>query len=70
MEKFCQSCGMPLNEHNQSTNKDLTKSNIYCNLCYEKGEFIEPDITMDEMINREKKELITWKQVRLKKECY
>ncbi|WBF52540.1 zinc ribbon domain-containing protein [Macrococcoides canis] len=57
MEKFCQSCGMPLLLHGEDvrgTEVDGTKSNNYCNFCYLNGTFIEPDITMDEMLIRGK----------------
>ncbi|WP_129045576.1 zinc ribbon domain-containing protein [Companilactobacillus metriopterae] len=55
MEKFCQSCGMPLNSENLGTESDGSKSSKYCNYCYENGKFIEPDITIEEMISRGKK---------------
>ncbi|GKQ42479.1 hypothetical protein RD055328_04020 [Companilactobacillus sp. RD055328] len=44
MEKFCQSCGMPLTKENLAAG-----SKMYCNMCYENGKFIEPDITLEEM---------------------
>ncbi len=49
--KTCQSCGMPLKKDPQKggTNKDGSKSNMYCSYCYEDGEFTQPDMTVGEM---------------------
>lgn len=53
MDKFenqCQSCGMPLKEgENSGTEKDGSKSKTYCILCYSQGEFLYPNMTLDEM---------------------
>ncbi|WP_297427398.1 zinc ribbon domain-containing protein [Clostridium sp.] len=49
---MCQSCGLPFNEeHAQfiATEQDGSKS-IYCTNCYKDGKFIDPDISMKEMI--------------------
>lgn len=57
MNKFCQSCGMPLNADEKDmrgTEKDGSLSSEYCSYCYENGAFIEPDITYDEMLARGK----------------
>lgn len=47
----CQSCAMPLKKDPKggSTNKDGSKNTMYCSYCYENGEFLQPDITADEM---------------------
>ena len=39
--KFCQSCGMPMNKDPQGggTNADGSKSVLYCSYCYENGAF-------------------------------
>ena len=51
-ELYCQSCGMPLKEKEDfGTNADLSQNREYCSYCYQKGEFQQPDITMEEMIN-------------------
>ncbi len=51
MDKFCQSCGMPLNDEKLSgTEKDGTQNGDYCIYCYENGEFKQPDISLQEMI--------------------
>jgi len=42
----CQSCGMPLkkDEKGGGTNKDGSKSHMYCSYCFEEGEFLSPEI--------------------------
>lgn len=47
--KFCQSCGMPLNDDNKGTNADGTVSEDYCVYCYKDGKFLQ-DVTMEQMI--------------------
>ena len=49
--KHCQSCGMPLckDPKGSGTNADGEPSNKYCSYCYEDGEFLQPDITAEEM---------------------
>ena len=47
--KFCQSCGMPLNDEILGTNADSSKSEDYCIYCYKDGVFTG-DFTMDEMV--------------------
>ena len=49
MEKFCQSCGMPLSEEIRGTEQDGSKNGSYCLYCYQNGDFTS-DITLDEMI--------------------
>ena len=49
---FCQSCGMPLEKDEDfGTNSDGSKSEEYCNYCYLNGEFTNPNITLEEMID-------------------
>jgi hypothetical protein len=40
-DRFCQSCGMPMDQDkgHGGTEKDGTKSTVYCSLCYQKGAF-------------------------------
>lgn len=52
MEKFCQSCGMPLTAQNQGSEQDGTKSNQYCQLCYVDGQWTEPTITFEQMLEK------------------
>lgn len=50
---FCQSCGMPMeNEADQGTEADGTKSKKFCQFCYQGGKYTEPNITVDEMIEK------------------
>lgn len=51
-EKICQSCAMPIETQELfGTNADGTKQDDYCIYCYEKGKFIQPHISMNEMIS-------------------
>lgn len=49
----CQSCGMPLITKKtgdcRGSEADGGKSGKYCKLCYEKGEFIGKDCTLEDM---------------------
>ena len=48
---FCQSCGMPLSKDagGGGTNADGSKNPEYCSNCYQKGAFVEPNITLEQM---------------------
>lgn len=49
---MCQSCGLPFNEEHArfiQTEQDGSRS-VYCTNCYKNGKFIDPDISMEEMI--------------------
>lgn len=48
----CQSCGMPLTDDNGGTEQDNSKSKEYCSMCYMYGTFTEPDLQLDQMIER------------------
>lgn len=52
MKKFCQSCGMPMDENSDlfGTKKDGSKEEDYCIFCFAEGEFTA-NISMEEMIN-------------------
>ncbi|MFE3574047.1 effector binding domain-containing protein [Lysinibacillus sp. NPDC059133] len=51
MQSYCQSCGMPLvDEALLGTEKEGRKSEDYCTYCYEVGEFKQPNLTVEEMI--------------------
>ena len=50
MEKFCQSCGMPLREGVLGTNVDSSANEEYCIYCYKGGKFTQ-DFTMEEMVD-------------------
>lgn len=47
MNKFCQSCGMPMSRDpdNGGTEFDGTRTTKYCSYCYQRGEFTQPEIT-------------------------
>ena len=47
---YCQSCGMPLTEEEFMANEDYSANQEYCKYCYSDGQFTNPDITMEEMI--------------------
>ena len=50
---FCQSCSMPMETPEMfGTNADGSKSEEYCTYCFQGGAFTEPDISMQEMINK------------------
>lgn len=50
---FCQSCAMPMpSAELLGTEADGSPSPDYCCYCYQNGTFTEPDITMDEMIDK------------------
>lgn len=49
---FCQSCGMPMPEQDLlGTDREGVKTEDYCKYCYENGEFKQPDITLQGMID-------------------
>ena len=52
-DKFCQSCGMPLEKDpgKGGTNADGTKSPKYCSYCYENGNFHDDFTKSSEMVN-------------------
>ena len=50
---FCQSCAMPMETPEMfGTNADGSKSEEYCTYCFQRGTFTEPDISMQEMIDK------------------
>lgn len=51
MEKFCQSCARPLKE-NRGREKNGSLSDEYCYQCYDKGVFLEPNLTYNQMLER------------------
>ncbi len=50
-QKYCQSCGMPMNEKVYGTEVNNEKNMEYCIYCYENGAFKQPNLTMEEMID-------------------
>jgi hypothetical protein len=50
---MCQSCGMPMNsDADFGTEPNGTLSSMYCHFCYQDGHFTEPDISLDQMVER------------------
>jgi len=49
---YCQSCGMPFDEAHRVfvAKEEDGGDSIYCTYCYEDGEFLNPDATVDDMI--------------------
>jgi radical SAM superfamily enzyme len=48
--EFCQSCSMPLDKPELlGTEKDGTKSELFCTYCYQNGVFVNPGMTLEEM---------------------
>lgn len=47
----CQSCGMPLRRDPEGggTERDGTRSRMYCSSCYRDGAFVRPEISVGEM---------------------
>ena len=51
-EKVCQSCCIPLNEHEFfGTEVDGEKSQDYCIHCYKNGNFTRPNSTLEMMLD-------------------
>lgn len=51
---YCQSCGMPLSKDKEGggTEPDRARSSEFCSHCYKGGQFTQPDLTVDQMIER------------------
>ncbi|MGL4338761.1 MAG: zinc ribbon domain-containing protein [Turicibacter sp.] len=49
MERVCQSCGIPLSQEIQGTEKKARRSTEYCKFCYRNGQFINKNMTYKEM---------------------
>ena len=51
-KKRCQSCGMPIDAAfaNLGTEIDGTPATDYCTFCFQIGEFTDPELTLDDMI--------------------
>lgn len=58
-DKFCQSCGMPLEKdpNKGGTNLDGSKSNKFCSYCFENGNFTGNFTSSREMITFVKEQL-------------
>jgi hypothetical protein len=50
---FCQGCGMPMNKPEDfGTNADDSRNEEYCKFCYQDGKFTNPNMTMEQMIDK------------------
>jgi hypothetical protein len=50
---FCQSCGLPLETPREfGTDASGSRINDFCVYCYHNGKFVEPDVSVEEMIER------------------
>jgi hypothetical protein len=51
-DKFCQSCGMPMDKDpgNGGTNTDGSKTSKYCSYCYQSGSFNDNFTSSGEMV--------------------
>jgi Putative zinc ribbon domain len=58
---FCQSCGMPFSrdERGGGTNADGSRNKEFCSHCYSDGRFTEPNLSVEEMMDRVEKKLRT-----------
>lgn len=52
MKHVCQSCGMPMRQDDFGTNADGSLNREYCTFCFRDGMFTEPNITMQQMIEK------------------
>jgi hypothetical protein len=48
----CQSCGVPLDDWFFGTTAEGQETREYCKFCYANGQFTEPELTVDQMIQR------------------
>ncbi|NQT29093.1 MAG: hypothetical protein HQ596_00830 [Candidatus Saganbacteria bacterium] len=50
---ICQSCSMPLRRPEDcGTNTDGSKTYEYCHFCFMDGKFINPELTLDQQIEK------------------
>ena len=50
---FCQSCAMPMvKPEDFGTNADGSQNQGYCHYCFQNGNLTEPNITMEQMIEK------------------
>ena len=63
LEYICQSCGLPIEDDKFGTNPDGTYSEDYCLNCYEDGEFNEPTIQMEDMIERSARRMAEYGEI-------
>ncbi|MCC7552984.1 MAG: zinc ribbon domain-containing protein [Methanobacteriaceae archaeon] len=64
---FCNSCGKPMVKEDYGSNEDGTSNEDYCMDCFKEGKFIEPDLSLDDMIIKCSKKILD-KNPRLQEE--
>lgn len=47
--EICQSCSMPLYDHNHGTEVTGALSDRFCSSCYKNGRFTDSDISLEDM---------------------
>ena len=59
-EKFCQSCMLPRNHElfERGTEKDGSPNVDYCKLCYQDGNFTQPEITTAQQMQEFSKNIL------------
>ena len=51
--QICQSCGMPMEKPEDfGTNADRSRNEDYCCFCFKNGDFTNPNLTMEQMIDK------------------
>lgn len=50
-EKYCQSCGMPMNSDLYGTNADNSPSDEYCTYCFQAGKFTDGVLSLSEYVD-------------------
>ena len=51
--QICQSCGMPMEKlEDFGTNADRNRNEDYCCFCFKNGNFANPDLTLEQMIDK------------------
>jgi hypothetical protein len=50
---FCQSCSMPMTKKEDfGTNADSNQNEEYCTYCFQHGNFVPPNSTMEQVIEK------------------
>lgn len=51
--QLCQSCAMPLSvDEDHGDNRDGSRNDEFCRFCFKEGDFVDPEITMQEKIDK------------------
>ena len=61
---LCQSCGLQMKKPRDfGLNSDKTANNEYCRFCFWDGKFIQPNVTVGEMIDKATKIIATMNSI-------